>query len=404
MRLAPTLLESLLALGLAWPLAQAAEPTGTLAVFLTSTPPASQPAYRMKLIKVFDREGWDHPVEAYRILIPSDWQAEGWTRWRAGSIGCPDNIIDAGFRAVAPDGVTGIEIFPPFSWQWVQDSALRQGLQQQQEMNVRMLGPNARGCPMISAMTAADVLRTVIIPQHRPGAQIGPVEMSPELAKAAQAQVAQGLDPLLKAGLLAGYHVDAAKIHLLTSVHGKQAEETVSATVTVVQQLLPSMGAMLQGRPGQSSLYGMSGSNLIATRAPKGSLEASQPLFAAIVASLRPNFVWMNAIQQVIINMKNVQSKGAADRAAIWRKAQQEISQIHEQAFQHHQAVNDRLAKQFDQTIRGVQTFVDPNTKESVELTSGYKQYWTNGSGEYILSDDANFRPGGNWRLLESGK
>ena len=102
--------------------------------------------------------------------------------------------------------------------------------------------------------------------------------------------------------------------------------------------------------------------------------------------------------------MKNVQSKGAADRAAIWRKAQQEISQIHEQAFQHHQAVNDRLAKQFDQTIRGVQTFVDPNTKESVELTSGYKQYWTNGSGEYILSDDANFRPGGNWHLLESGK
>src|SRR5215831_14073318 len=71
----------------------------------THVPADRAPAstYRMKLIKVFDREGWSQPVEAYRILIPSDWNVDGWAHWRQGSIGCPDNIVDAGLRAVAPD-------------------------------------------------------------------------------------------------------------------------------------------------------------------------------------------------------------------------------------------------------------------------------------------------------------
>jgi len=358
----------------------------------------------MKLIKVFDREGWSQPVEAYRILIPKDWKVDGWAHWRQGSIGCPDNIIDAGLRAVAPDGITGIEIFPPFSWQWVQDPPMRQALQQQEQMNVRLLGPNGRGCPMMGVMTAADALRTLLIPQYRKDAQIVATEELPEVARATDAKVRPNYAALLQAGLLTAYHVDAARVHLVTTVGGSPAEEFVSATITVTQQSMPSMTAMMQGRAGSSFLYGISGFNFIATRAPKGQLEADRQLFAAIVGSLRRNLIWMNAIQQVIINMKNVQSKGAADRAAIWRKAQQEISQMHNEAYQHQQAVNDRLAKQFDQTIRGVQTYVDPSTKESVELTSGYKQYWTNGQGEYILSDDASFHPQGNWHLMEPGK
>jgi hypothetical protein len=368
-------------------------------------PAAAANPYRMKLVKVFDREGWGQPVEAFRLLIPSDWKVDGWARWRLGTIGCPDNIIDAGVRAIAPDGVTSFEIFPPYSWQWVQDPQMRQALLQQEQNNVQLMGPNARGCPMIPYMTAADVLRNVLIPQYRKGAQLMAAEPLPEVVRATEAQVRESFAPMVQAGLLAGYRVDAARVRLASAVQGKASEEYITATLTVVQQSTPSMTAMMQGRMGNSFTYGMSGYNFIATQALKGQLESKSKLFAAIVQSLRPNPVWMNAVQQVVINMKNTQAKGAADRAAIWRKAQQEISAIHNQVYQQQQAVNDRLAQQFSQTIRGVETYVDPNTKEKVELSAGYKQYWTNGQGEYILSDDVNFNPAvtfrENWRLMD---
>jgi hypothetical protein len=371
----------------------------------TEASPSAVGSYRMKLVKVYDREGWSQPVEAYRILIPSDWKIDGWVRWRQDSIGCPDNIIDVGARAIAPDGVTGFEIFPPYNWQWVQDPQMRQALRQQEERNVQFLGPSSRGCPMIPANTADDVLRNYIVPQYRKGARLVASEPLPDVARATDAQVRANFAPLLQAGLLAGYRVDAGRVRLASTVQGRAAEEYVSATLTVVQQSTPSMTAAMQGQMGNSFTYGMSAYNFIATRAPQGQLGAKSKLFASIVESVRPNQMWLNAIQQVVINMKNTQIKGAADRAAIWRKAQQEISAIHNQVYKQQQAVNDRLAAQFSQTIRGVETYVDPTTKEAVELTSGYKQYWTNGQNEYILSDDSNFNPSvalkENWRLMQ---
>ena len=52
-----------------------------------------------------------------------------------------------------------------------------------------------------------------------------------------------------------------------------------------------------------------------------------------------------------------------------------------------------------------METYIDASTKEKIELTSGYEQYWSNGRGEYILSNDANFNPSvalkEDWRLME---
>ena len=35
---------------------------------------------RMKMMRVMDREGWGEPVEAFRLLIPSEWKTDGWVR------------------------------------------------------------------------------------------------------------------------------------------------------------------------------------------------------------------------------------------------------------------------------------------------------------------------------------
>jgi hypothetical protein len=59
----------------------------------------------------------------------------------------------------------------------------------------------------------------------------------------------------------------------------------------------------------------------------------------------------------------------------------------------------------FDQLIRGVQTFRDPRTGNTMELSNLYDHAWLNGSNEYVMSDDPNFNPNGNlngdWNQLQ---
>jgi hypothetical protein len=46
-----------------------------------------------------------------------------------------------------------------------------------------------------------------------------------------------------------------------------------------------------------------------------------------------------------------------------------------------------------DQNLRGVQTFRDPSTGQTMELSNQYDHAWLNGNDEYIMSDDPNFNP-----------
>ena len=59
----------------------------------------------------------------------------------------------------------------------------------------------------------------------------------------------------------------------------------------------------------------------------------------------------------------------------------------------------------WDQNIRGVQTFRDPRTVSTMELSNQYGHAWLNGSNEYIMSEDPNFNPNGqlngNWNQLQ---
>jgi hypothetical protein len=58
-----------------------------------------------------------------------------------------------------------------------------------------------------------------------------------------------------------------------------------------------------------------------------------------------------------------------------------------------------------DQGIRGVQTFRDPSSGRTVELSNLYDHAWANGNDQYIVTDDPNFNPNGqvngNWGELQ---
>ncbi|MGA3015516.1 MAG: hypothetical protein ABSF62_00255, partial [Bryobacteraceae bacterium] len=65
----------------------------------------------------------------------------------------------------------------------------------------------------------------------------------------------------------------------------------------------------------------------------------------------------------------------------------------------------NRAAFGQDQIIRGVQTFRDPSTGATFELSNQYDHAWLNGTNEYVMTGDPNFNPNGNlngnWTKLE---
>ena len=118
---------------------------------------------RMRVARVMDAEGWGEPVEALRLLVPSDWRTEGAVRW-VPNVGCPSNIIQLRFRATAPDGITGIEFLPMYTWAASEDPQMQQIIQ-------RNAG-SQMGCQPGPAVGAVDFLRGMVVPQVRPGARV----------------------------------------------------------------------------------------------------------------------------------------------------------------------------------------------------------------------------------------
>lgn len=350
--------------------------------------------YRLKLVRVMDQQGFGQPVEAFRLLLPADWKVNSWVRW-VPNYSCPANILDVGLQSASPDGLTGFEIFTPYSWQWYDDPAMVQMLQQS----------GTQGCPVSRPTDAATFLRGALVPNRRQGARIMAAEPLASVAQAEDAKLRAVLGPSLQAGLIKGVKVDGARVRLAYEVNGRPVEEWVGATVTVIASAGFSATAAMQGSMAQSNTYLVSASNIAATRAPKGQLQAKEKLFATIVGSIRPNQAWVNAVIQTQMAMGNAAIKGAADRSRIWSQASQDISNTYSQSYREQQAVQDRLAEQYSQSVRGVETYVDPASHERVELSGGYQQAWSNGRGEYILSDDANFNPAvtlrENWTQLQ---
>jgi hypothetical protein len=111
---------------------------------------------------------------------------------------------------------------------------------------------------------------------------------------------------------------------------------------------------------------------------------------------------------QVIANMQATDTKGAADRSRIITQSGKDIGNIIHQTYENKKQSDERVAQGFSQYIRGVETYRNPATGETVDLSNQYGHAWAGNNGEYILSDSANFDPNvavrGNWTRLEQVK
>lgn len=341
---------------------------------------------RMRLVTLMDNEGFGQPVEVFRLLIPSDWRSEGKVFWDPQQTRCPSNIIQIRFQAVAPDGVTAFEVLPSYGWQWTDDP--------QGQQILRQGAANGTGCDANPVVGAADFVRGMVVPRMRRGAQAVGAEPLPKTAQAEEANSAASLQPMVQAGYLRGYKADVARVRLAYKVGQQDAEEWLNATVFMKASPTASTADLMNGNLNYSaSNFIVSAYNIYGVRAPRGQLEASAPLFASIVGSVRINPRYQYAVSKFLANMGKIAMDEASNRQRIWREAMQRTQEIQQQTARQRQESQDRINEQFGQLMKGTENYVDPTTKERVELSAGYKGAWSNGKGEYILSDTPGFNP-----------
>src|SRR5580693_9291593 len=82
--------------------------------------------FRMKHVQVIDQGGFEKPIPAADLLIPTDWKFESKVQW--GNRGCFTDLAAISFRAQSPDSKLVIEAFPSFSWQFSQNPAVQKYL------------------------------------------------------------------------------------------------------------------------------------------------------------------------------------------------------------------------------------------------------------------------------------
>jgi hypothetical protein len=366
-----------------------------LAVPIAAPPLCSQQArpaasassvMRMRLVRIMDTQGWGQPVEVARLLVPSDWKTEGGVQWVQGMTRCPQNIVQARWRAVAPDGLTGMEILPQYSWVWSDD--------QMQQQTMHNSAASGLACDANPVMNPPEFLTRMVLPRTRQGARVLGAEPLRGVAQAQQAKLNATYEPMVRQGLIRGARAEAGRVRLQHSLAGRPVEEWMSATIMTIAAPAPNSAAMMNGNMAMTaSNFSLMAYDITGTWAPMGQLDRNAKLFATMLASLRLNPGYQAAVAQWLSSMGRIQQQGAMDRQRIWHDAQQYISNSINQTYRENQAVQDRMAEQFGQTIRGVETYVDPRSNERVELVGGYTTAWSNGKGEYILSDSPNFNP-----------
>jgi hypothetical protein len=142
-------------------------------------------------------------------------------------------------------------------------------------------------------------------------------------------------------------------------------------------------------------------------RAPAGQLDRNAGVISTVVASRNVTPQWeavYRLVQQLFIQGIRQQM---ADTEAFGRTLAQyraETAALQAQVTQERQASQDRIADLRGQALQGIETYVNPVSREMVQLPVGWSDYWVNPQGQYVASDpgfDPGTFGGGGWQRLE---
>jgi len=325
-------------------------------------------------------------MEAFRLLIPKGWKAEGKITWSAN----PALPAQSRFRFFNPNGTEEMNFFPTQSYFWTNNQLF---------LRTNPPGSLRFGTLVMKPVNLRTAFTKVIMPQFRRGARgttIIEEKAVPELAQIARGESARGVRNSAEAG----------KIKIQYGGTGGQREEEIYAAVSQFVTDMPGSGFS-----GGYFINYWFIDYIFSFCAEKGGLASRSRVFQTMIYSVKVNPRWFAKVvnvkemlaQQAI---RGIKAAGRMGEAVARAGSEMRADQMH--AWEQRQQAQDRIARNFSDYVRGVDRFHDPLAGKEVELPSGYGRAWANNLGEYIVSDSPGYNPniGSNlhWEELKPAK
>lgn len=348
----------------------------------TDESPAGVWGMRLKTISCVDQQGIS--VEAFRMLIPADWEFEGGVHWLMNNPGTPAVIA---FRAYSPQEEEAFEAFPNIPCYWTNNPMVT---------TMFPVGSLYYGNEVRPPAPALQVLQEIVVPRYRgqmPGLQVVAQEHLPNLAQQLRAS-----SPAAPTGVTSA---DGARVRIHYRYGDRDIEEDVFGVVEVSRTSTPMFMGMME------NIFWIA-DYLFSFRSSAGQLDGLSNMFMALIRSFRLNPQWYarhTQVSQYLIQNQIQQIRHIGQISQIISRTSDQISDMIMDSYNQRQETLDRLSTQFSQAIRGVDEYYDPFEGQGVELPGGYDHAWSNALGEYILTDDPIFDPniGSNldWQAME---
>jgi Cysteine rich repeat len=355
----------------------------------TSASSATSGGYlRLKKVQIIDpgAANVQTPLPAFDLLIPTTWSFKGTVNFGGGKGGCFSDFFAVSWEASSADGSIVFQGAPNYSWQYTDDQA---ELRKLNDPLRRALGAGGKPCPIMKPLRAEDYFRQNVLSSLPPSTVVS-VEPFPELNEIARKQM--GMPPSSTGN--GDIRTEAIKVRTELQKDGKPAEAWLAlAVVTRIYHV------------GRGVFYDCHAIDFVALRAPKGKLDANDHLFKVMISSIRPEPQWQAYSNGTIAKFYKIEAQKEAVEDQAWANLQNLITQTVLDVTANQMRGSQNSFIQADQGIRGVQTFRDPSTGKMVELSNLYDNAWYNGSDEYLMSEDPNFKPNGrvsgSWNQLE---
>jgi Cysteine rich repeat len=342
--------------------------------------------FRMKRVQVED-DGNKVPA-AVDVMIPTTWQFKGTIRPMGGMGGCFADFESVSVHAQSADGSMVFESAPDFTSQYADDPNTTRMMTQEGQAFAKA---NIKPCPVIAPQRAADFLQKQLIPKFYADKRIVSVEPYPDFNELLRQRL--GL-PLKDTGDQGQVRTDAARARLEYDRDGHSYEQWV--TVAEWVRVFPS---------GRGNVYDCHAIMMMSFSAPKGQLDSNEKLFKLMAFNVTHEPAWDARINAMISQMYRQQQAQEAIRSQLIAQFQQHVADTINQVTANSMRGANQAAFGADQNIRGVQTFRNPQTGATFELSNLHDHAWLNGNNEYVMSDDPSFNPNeqlnGTWTSLQ---
>jgi hypothetical protein len=310
-------------------------------------------------------------MEAFRLLVPKGWRAEGAITWSAN----PALPAQSRFRFYDPQGAGELDFFPTQSYFWTDNQLF---------LRTNPPGSLRFGTLVMRPIDVSTAFTKVIIPGMRAGMRgitITEQKVVPELAKIARGESVRGVHS----------SADAGKIRIQYGEGGRAMEEEIYAAVS---QFVTDMPGSAFGRGYFINYWYID--YIFSFKAERGALHSQSRIFQTMIYSVKVNPRWYAKVANVKEMMaqqaiRGIKAAGRIGDMVARAGSEMRADQMH--SWEQRQQAQDRIARNFSDYVRGVDRFNDPYAGKEVELPAGYGRAWANNLGEYIVSDSPSYNP-----------